>query len=59
MAVALYACFFVKEGSDRSCAQERVVERPWRISMFGFLDEVGGYQRADRGEVEWDGVSTF
>lgn len=59
MVVGLYACFFVKEGNCRSCAQERVVERPWRISVFGIVDEVGAFQGAGRREVEWSGLSTF
>ena len=59
MAVALYARFLVKGGNCRSCAQEQVVEERWRISVFGFLDEVGVFQRAGRREGELGGLSTF
>ena len=54
MAVALYACFFVKERKGW-----QVVEGPGRVPVFGFLDEVGVFQRAGRREGELGGLFTF
>ena len=51
--------FSSRKGKGGRCAQERVVEGPGRVPVFGFLDEVGVFQRAGRREGELGGLFTF
>ena len=54
-------CWLFREGKEIVAVVRRngLLRGPGRIAVFGFLDEVGVFQRASRREGEWGGLSTF